>query len=88
MCPATQSRDRNPFLWYFIGLISFYIPFAVVGFVPPVLILMLMKRGMEIPASFFDLLGVASFLLAVILGLAYLDHVKAFVLSAPRSSRS
>lgn len=76
MCPAARSRDRNLIGWYFIGLFAFYIPFAIIGFVPPVLMLILMKNGMEIPSRVFDGVGSAAFFLGVAVGLNCLHRAK------------
>lgn len=78
MWPAAESRDRSPFLWFVIGLFAFYIPFALVGFFLPALLLILQVR-MEIPMSnkLFDAFGVVSFVAGVTLGLASLNHARA-----------
>ena len=58
MLPAARATDRNGLLWYFIGLFSFYIPFAIIGFAPPVLMLIAMKNGVEIPSTVFNYVGI------------------------------
>lgn len=72
MLPAAQSGNRNRLLWYFIGLFSFYIPFAIIGFGPPVLMLIAMKNGLTIPSSVFDSVGVTVFFVGVSVGIASL----------------
>lgn len=76
MLPAARSTDRNGFLWYCIGLFSFYIPFAIVGFAPPVLMLIAIKNGIEIPHAVFDFVGVGCFCLGVSAGFACLHRAK------------
>ena len=70
MLPAARSTRRNGLVWYFIGLFSFYIPFAIIGFAPPVLMLIAMKNGTEIPTSVFDYTGIACFCLGIAAGFA------------------
>ncbi|MBL8869809.1 MAG: hypothetical protein JNK90_08435 [Planctomycetaceae bacterium] len=84
MCPAAQARDRNPLWWYFVGLFAFYIPFAIIGFVPPALMLILMKNGVPIPTRLFDGVGVAVFFLGFAAGLHCLQRAK-LAASKPRS---
>lgn len=76
MCPAAQSRDRSPIGWYFIGLFAFYIPFAIIGFVPPALMLILMKYGMEITSRVFEGVGIAAFFSGVAVGFNCLHRAK------------
>lgn len=76
MCPAAKSRGRNPAAWYFVGLFAFYIPFAIIAFLPPVLMLLLMKRGVDIPSSLFNGGGIAAFCLGVSVGLNCLHRAK------------
>ena len=85
MCPAAQSRDRNPILWYFVGLFAFYIPFAIIGFVPPVLMLILMKNGTEIASSVFNGVGITAFCLGVSVGFACLHRAKTVAAAPSRS---
>lgn len=75
--PAAESRDRSPVLWFFIGLFAFYIPFAVVGFLPPILLLILQVRAeVLISDSLFNAVGVGSFVAGVTLGLACLRYAR------------
>jgi hypothetical protein len=84
MWPAAESRDRSPFLWFLIGLFAFYIPFAMVGFLPPVLLLMLQVRtGMTISDSVFSAVGVGAFVAGVTLGIACLRYARNHA-AAPR----
>ena len=76
MLPAASSTKRNGCLWYFIGLFSFYIPFAVIGFMPPVVMLLLMKRGVQIPRGVFDGIAGTMFILAVSAGVACLHWAR------------
>ena len=85
MCPAAQSRERNPVLWYFIGLLAFYIPFAIIGFAPPVTMLILMKNGTEIATSVFHTVGIFAFTVGVGVGLASLHRMKNLASAPPRS---
>ncbi|TWU50674.1 hypothetical protein Poly51_39670 [Rubripirellula tenax] len=85
MLPAARSTDRNGFLWYFIGLFSFYIPFALIGFVPPVLMLIAMKNGVAIPSAVFNTVGVGAFSLGVTAGFACLHRARSAALAPPRS---
>ena len=76
MLPAARSTNRNGFLWYVIGLLSFYIPFSLIGFIPAMLILIAMKNGFDIPSWVFDTVGVVAFFGAVFMGLACLQRAK------------
>ena len=76
MVPAAQSQNRNPVLWYFIGLFGFYIPFAIVGFLPPVVMLILMKNGIDIASGVFQGVGTIAFGLGVSVGFAGLHFAK------------
>ena len=76
MLPAARATDRNGLLWYFIGLFSFYIPFAIIGFAPPVLMLIAMKNGVEIPSTVFNYVGIGCFCLGVSVGFACLHRAK------------
>ena len=72
MLPAAESGNRNRLLWYFIGLFAFYVPFTIIGFGPPVLMLIAMKNGLTIPSSVFDLVGGTMFFVGVSAGIAAL----------------
>ena len=83
MLPAARSHNRNPVLWYIIGLFAFYIPFALIGFVPPVLMLIAMKNGTEIASSVFNGVGITVFCLGISVGFACLHRAKAVAAAPP-----
>lgn len=84
MLPAARSTDRNGFIWYFVGLFAFYIPFLLIAFMPPVLMLIAMTNGMEIPSSFFNAVGIVAFFLGVSAGFACLNRAKTAALVLPK----
>ena len=87
MVPAANSRDRNPVLWYIIGLFAFYAPFAIIGFAPPVLMLIAMKNGIYIPSTIFDTIGISVFFLGVSVGFVCLNRAKAAASVRPGCNR-
>ncbi len=89
MWPAAESRDRNPFLWFLIGLFAFYVPFTVVGFLPPILLLIFQVRtGIPISDSLFGTIGMVAFIAGVTSGFACLRYARDRAAAPRKRARS
>jgi len=76
MVPAARSGERNAFLWYFLGLLAFYIPFLMIAFLPLVLMLMAQVNGID-TSGIYPWVGFVAFCLGLSVGDACLRRVKA-----------
>ncbi|MDX1930026.1 MAG: hypothetical protein SFV81_26095 [Pirellulaceae bacterium] len=83
MVPAARMGERNAFLWYFLGLFAFYIPFLIIAFLPLVLMLMAQVNGIE-TSGIYHWVGFVAFCLGLSVGDTCLRRVKA-VAATPKS---
>ncbi len=75
MVPAARDGERNAFVWFFIGLIAFYVPFFAVAIIPPTLMLMAMAQGFDV-GSYYNAVGFIAFAAGISVGLGCLEKAR------------